>query len=335
MKASCKIAVLGAGSFGSAISHVLAEEGADVVLWGRDAAVIDEINHKKSNCQFLHCADPLQVVATTDIDAALTQAGAVVFAIPCQAQHDFLRAIKEKIPCQSLLVNLAKGVELDTFFRPAQIFSDVLGQSSKSRYAIISGPTFAGELCLKMPSAAVVASAKKETALRLQQILSTRWFRLYSSTDVVGVELGGALKNIMAIAVGIADGLGFGQNTRAGLMTRCLAEMMRVGIRLGAKAETFSGLSGIGDLILTCTGDMSRNRQVGVRLGRGEGITEIRRSMTHVAEGIPTAKAVYKLCRKLKLDVPNITHVYKILYEGLSPREAATRLMKRNLKFEF
>lgn len=335
MKTSGKIAVLGAGSFGTAMAHILAAEGANVVLWGRDAAVIDEIKGQKSNRGFLQISGPLKVVATADLDAALTRAEILIFAIPCQALRGFLQTIKEKIPREARLVNLAKGVEIDTFFRPEQIFSDVLGPLSKNRYAILSGPTFAEELCLKMPSAAVLAAHKKETVLSLQKRLSTKWFRLYSSTDVTGVELGGALKNIMAIAVGIADGLGFGQNTRAGLMTRCLAEMMRVGVRLGARAETFSGLSGIGDLMLTCTGDMSRNRQLGVRLGRGEVLEKILKSMTHVAEGVPTAKAVYKLCRKLKLDAPNITHVYKILHEGLSPRKAVVRLMKRDLKFEF
>lgn len=335
MQTNGKIAVLGAGSFGTAMANLLAREGRDVLLWGRDESVVREINHRHSNKTFLKTKTRFCVFATTNLEAALAEADVVVFAVPCQSLRGFLKLCRPVLPPRALLVNLAKGVELKTFLRPSCIFADVLGAGIKNRYAILSGPTFALELCQAMPSAAVVAAQKQAVAKRLQVVLSTDWFRLYSSTDVTGVELGGALKNVMAIAVGIADGLGFGLNTRAGLITRCLAEMKRIGERLGADPATFSGLSGIGDLILTCTGELSRNRQVGVRLGRGETLSQIRKSTRHVAEGIPTAKAVHQMCRKLHLDAPNTEHVYKIIYRGLSPRKAVTQLMRRELKGEF
>lgn len=335
MQTTGKIAVLGAGSFGTAMANLLAKEGRDVLLWGRDRSVVREINQRHSNRAFLKIKNQLCVLATSDLGEALAGADTIVFAVPCQSLRKFLLLCKPHLSQRALLVNLAKGVELRTFLRPSRIFEDVLGAGVKNRYAILSGPTFALELCQAMPTAAVVAAKKQDVAERLQMSLSTDWFRLYSSTDVIGVELGGALKNVMAIAVGIADGLGFGQNTRAGLITRCLAEMKRIGARLGADPATFSGLSGIGDLILTCTGELSRNRQVGVRLGRGESLSQIRATTRHVAEGIPTAKAVHQMCLKLHLDAPNTEHVYKIIYRGLSPRKAVAQLMRRQLKGEF
>lgn len=330
-----KIAVLGAGSFGTAMAQALHDAGRDVVLWARDAKIVDEITRTRRNAKYLDDAELGPFAVTADLERAVAGRDMLVFAVPCQHVRDFLTQAARFVPPEAILVNLAKGVEIGTLKTPSQVFKDVLGESFERRFAAVSGPTFALELARRMPTGAAVASVDGKTAETVQRALSTPRFRLYRLTDLAGVELGGALKNIMAIAVGIAEGLSFGHNTRAGLMTRCLHEMTEMGLALGANARTFSGLSGIGDLILTCTGDLSRNRQVGLRIGRGEKIAEILGSLSHVAEGVPTAKSVYHLSRKLGLDMPNTRQVYRILYEGLPPREAVEELLARGLKAEY
>lgn len=330
-----RITILGAGSFGTAIANMLALQGLDVLLWARDSKVVNEINNKRKNSRYLPKAKLAKLSATNDLKKAFLKRDFYIFAIPCQFIRDFLKESKPILSKEAYFVNLAKGIEVNTFKAPSEIFSDVLGKKILRRFATVSGPTFAKELYEKMPTGAVVASQSKKTAKTVQCVMSSQWFRLYRLTDLRGVELGGALKNIMAIAVGIAEGLGFGHNTRAGLMTRCLNEMTELGMMLGGKPRTFSGLSGIGDLILTCTGHLSRNRQVGLRLGRGESIEEILKSMHHVAEGVPTAKSVYQLSQKLKVEMPNTEQVYRILYEKRSPKEAVEELLSRDLKPEY
>ncbi len=329
-----KVAVLGGGSFGTAMAHLLAQKGLSVALWARDVALVQEINTKHTSQNYLPGIKLAGLAATADVGEALHNASFVYFAVPCQHIREVIGRCNAKIPADAILVNLAKGIEIGSLKTPREIFSDCLGETALARYASISGPTFAAELCLDMPSGASVASLNPQTASAVQQITSLKFFRLYTVADLVGVELAGALKNVMAIAVAIADGLGFGHNTRAGLITRCLHEMIELGVAMGAKERTFSGLSGIGDLILTCTGGLSRNRQVGLRLGAGEKTADILKSLTHVAEGIPTAKAANELRLKHKIEMPNTEHVYKILYEGMAPKEAVERILSRELKKE-
>lgn len=330
-----KITIFGAGSFGTAVAHALSKNGRDVVLWARTPAVANEINKKQTNEKYLKGASLASIKATSDLNAATENRNFFVFAIPCQHIRNFLLPLASKLPNNACFVNLAKGIELTTLKTPSQIFEEALGPAVRQRFATVSGPTFSVEICQDMPTGAAVASFSEKTAEEVQRALSTPRFRLYRLTDVAGVELGGALKNVMAIGVGIAEGLGFGLNTRAGLITRCLHEMTELGLALGAKARTFSGLSGIGDLILTCTGDLSRNRQVGLRLGRGEALANILTSLAHVVEGIPTTKSVYNLSKKLGIDMPNTEQVYKILYEDLPPKEAVNELLSRDLKVEY
>jgi len=330
-----KITVLGGGAFGTSMAHLLAKKGLAVSLWAREKDVVDEINQKKKNTRFLKGADLCSFSAFNDVAISIKDSSFLLFAIPCQFLGPFLKAHKDLLPKKAIIVNLAKGVEIDSLQTPSQIFSSVLGKNVLSRYASVSGPTFSKELYQEMPSGAAVASQSIDTAKKVQQTLSQKFFRLYTVDDLLGVELGGALKNVMALGVGIADGLGFGLNTRAGLVTRCLHEMTELGVAMGAKPRTFSGLSGVGDLILTCTGDLSRNRQVGLRIGKGEKIKDIIKSMDHVAEGVSTAKAAYQLKEKHRTEMPNAEHVYKILYENMSPQDALMSVLSRNLKEEF
>lgn len=330
-----KITVLGSGSFGTAIAYLaLQNHDLEVMLWGRDEVIVDKIKKTDRNDDFIPGVDLKGLKVTKDLNEAICFGDYIVFAIPCQALRVFLEACKDHLKESHILINLAKGVEIKSLKLPSEIFKEVLGDDIEKKYVTISGPTFAKEICEKQPTGAVVCGKDESIVKEVQEILSVKWFRLYRTSDVVGAEVGGALKNVMAIGVAIADGMGFGQNTRAGLITRCLAELTELGVAMGAEAKTFSGLSGIGDLILTCTGNLSRNRQVGLRLGKGENITEILNSMKYVAEGVTTAKSVYELVQKYKVDMPNSISVYKILYEGLSPKEAFHQILSRDLREE-
>lgn len=335
MTQKLKISVLGAGSFGTAMAHLISKNGHDVLIWARDPQLAIEIQSQKKNSRYLKDYDLAPILATNDLKEACHNRDFILFAIPCQHLRDFLTQVKDLIDDRCLLVNLAKGIEVDSLKVPSQIFAEILGPQISSRYAMISGPTFAKELLQEMPSGAAVASPDRNTMLLVQKAISNFFFRLYTVEDVLGVELGGALKNVMALGVAIVDGLGYGRNTQAGLITRCLKEMTEIGVAMGANPRTFSGLSGIGDLILTCTGDLSRNRQVGLRLGRGEKIKDILASMNQVAEGVTTAKAIYQLNQKYDLQIPNSEHVYKMIYEGMDPKEAVLRILSRELKREF
>lgn len=329
-----KATVLGAGSFGTAMANLLANQNMDVTLWGRDEKIIDTINKHQKNPKYLKNLPLRKFKATTNMDTALKDRDFLLFAIPCQFLRSCLENIKDKICKDAYLVNLAKGIEINQLKTPSQIFTDVLGKNILKRYAMISGPTFAQEIYEELPTGAVVASTNLKCATEIQQTMSTTFFRLYTVKDLLGVELAGALKNVMAIAVGIAEGLGYGLNARAGLMTRGLNEMIKLGVAMGAKERTFSGLSGVGDLFLTCTGNLSRNRQVGLKLGRGEKIEKIIHSTSQIAEGITTAKSLHSLMKKYHVEMPNAEHVYRIIYDGLSVKEAVRSLLSRNLKME-
>ena len=326
------ITVAGGGSWGTALAHHCAARGMDVRLWLRDAAVAEAINSTHENPRYLrgHALHP-GVRATTD--PACLHCQHVLLAIPVQQLRAWLATYGTHFCEAPVCVNAAKGLEVGSLEPPSRIVARELA-GKYPRFAMLSGPSFAEEVMRGLPTAVVLASADAALGQTLRESLSGPAFRCYSSTDVAGVELGGALKNVMAIAAGLCDGLGLGHNSRAGLVTRGLAEMGRLGVALGAEARTFMGLSGLGDLTLTCTGDLSRNRQVGLRLGRGESLAHITASLGMVAEGVTTTEAVHTLARKLGIDAPISAAVHAVLFEGQAPAAALDQLMTRTLKDE-
>jgi glycerol-3-phosphate dehydrogenase (NAD(P)+) len=258
----------------------------------------------------------------------------LLFVTPSQVTRQVLSQTLPELSAQTLIVSASKGIENDSLMLLSQVFEELLPTDMHNNLGFLSGPSFANEVSIDMPTAVVAAARDEVVAKKIQTIFSTETFRVYNHRDIIGVELGGAMKNVIAIAAGVADGLGFGHNTRAALITRGLAEMTRLGIRLGGAAETFAGLAGMGDLVLTCTGDLSRNRSVGIELGKGRKIDEILNGMQMVAEGVKTTLSAYQLATKLAVDVPIIEQMYLILYQNKDPRQAVTDLMLRDLKSE-
>ena len=328
-----RVAVAGGGSWGTALAHVLAVRGHSVRLILRDAAVAEAVNTRHENPRYLPGRMLHARVTASTLLQDLGGRDVLVLAVPCQQVRYFLLEAQPFLADGAVLVNAAKGLEIGARLTVGQIVGQVLGHKAP-RYAILSGPSFAAEVLDEKPTAVVLGCAAEDLGAHLREVFSTRWFRCYSSTDVMGVELGGALKNVMAIAAGICDGLDFGHNTRAALMTRGLAEMSRLGVACGARAMTFMGLSGLGDLTLTCTGDLSRNRQVGLRLGQGESLEHIVHSLGMVAEGVKTAQAVHALALESHVSAPITAAMHAILHEGKCVREAVTELMTRTLKEE-
>jgi glycerol-3-phosphate dehydrogenase (NAD(P)+) len=255
-------------------------------------------------------------------------------AVPSHVYRQVAQQMLPLLKPQCIVVSATKGIENDTLLTMSGIWKELLGNNRLVRLACLSGPSFAREVIRKIPTAITGAADDLETAQAVQQVFSTPYFRVYTSLDMIGVELAGALKNVIALAAGACDGLGFGHNTKAALMTRGLAEISRLGVKLGANPLTFSGLSGVGDLMLTCTGDLSRNRTVGFQLGQGRKLDEILREMRMVAEGVKTAKSAYQLAKKVDVDMPIIEQVYLALYEGKDPAQAVRDLMQRDLKHE-
>lgn len=326
------ITVAGGGSWGTALAHLLAVRGHRTRLWLRDAAVAEAINTRHENPRYLP-----GLALHPDLEAGtgpeLLGTELLLLAIPCQQLRGWLHAMRDHLHPEPVLINVAKGLELGTLSPCSRIVAEELA-GRPFHYAMLSGPSFAAEVVRDQPTAVVLATAEEALGCRLRELFSCATFRCYSSTDVLGVELGGALKNVMAIAAGVCDGLGLGHNSRAALLTRGLAEMSRIGEACGAQAATFMGLSGLGDLALTCTGDLSRNRQVGLRLGQGESLEHITSSLGMVAEGVKTTSAVYDLARRLGVETPVTDTVQGLLHGGESPREAVMRLMTRTLRQE-
>ncbi len=328
-----RIAVLGGGSWGTALAHVLAENRHEVRLVVRDAAMAQSINEEHKNPRYvtrftLH--DSLQAVTNVQ---ELESQDIYVLAIPAQSLRGYLQNIEPHLPQNCVLVNTAKGLESDTFMTMREVVMEVL-EHKTPQYAVLSGPSFAEEVLEKQPTAVVLGTECTSLGQHLRAVFSTPYFRCYSGKDIIGIELGGALKNIMAIAVGLCDGMGLGHNSRAALITRSLAEMSRLGLACGGDTSTFMGLSGLGDLTLTANGNLSRNRQVGLRLGQGEQLTDIEASLGMVAEGVKTTQAVHTMVEKFGLNAPITSMVYKILYCGLAPEQCVAELMCRNLKDE-
>lgn len=331
-----RAAVIGAGSFGTSLSWVLGGKGIDVRLWAREPHIAEGINQTHVNPRYMQGVQlPPSVVATSSLEEALHGAELVVSATPSHAARSVFSTARDLVPRDVPIVTVSKGIEEGTLLTPTEVLEDVLPEHYHPWLAVLSGPSFAKEIVQGSPTAVTVAAHWERIARRVQEAFSAQTFRLYTSNDVVGVQLGAALKNVIAIGSGIVDGLGFGNNARAALITRGLAEIARLAIARGANPITLSGLSGLGDLVLTCTGDLSRNRTVGLELGRGRKLPEILDSLGQVAEGVKTARSALDLARKTGIDAPITEQVHCILYEGKDPHQAAVELMTRVPKPEF
>jgi glycerol-3-phosphate dehydrogenase (NAD(P)+) len=328
-----RAAVMGAGSWGTAFAQLLADAGGDVVVWGRDANVVDAINTRHENPSFHPGIElPAGVTATTDETQALDGADLVVLAIPSQVLRPALQRWNDRLG-DAVVVSLIKGLELDTSLRMSEVVGDAT-DIEQQRICVVSGPNLAREIALRQPAAAVVASIDDEVAVRVQQACLTPYFRPYTNTDVVGVELGGAVKNVIALAVGMVVGMGFGDNARAALITRGLAETVRLGVALGADPLTFSGLAGVGDLVATCMSPLSRNRSFGELLGQGLTVEQARAATKQTAEGVASSKALLDLARRNGVDMPVTEAVEAVVHEGANPRDMVGTLMARGTKSE-
>lgn len=329
------ISVLGAGAWGTALAKVLADKQNHTVLWSHRADLAASINERRVNDRYLPgAALPPTLSATADFEEALAGAELVVIVVPSHALREVIHDARRYIPKGALLCSATKGIENESLMLMSEVLVDELGKEAEPRLTYLSGPSFAKEVAQGQPTAIVVAGHQASAATSVQQTFATERLRVYSSDDVVGVEMGGALKNVVAIAAGAADGLGFGHNARAGLITRGLAEIGRMAERKGANPLTLAGLSGMGDLVLTCTGELSRNRTVGYEMGKGRTLEDVLATLGHVAEGVKTAKSAYDLALKLDVDMPITAEVYRALYEGKSPRQAVVDLMTRALRKE-
>lgn len=332
---SVRIGVVGAGSWGTAIASLLGMKGFGVDLWALEPDVVENINDKHENNLFLS-GIPLSenVQASTDLESVVSDKKLVVIVVPSHVFRDVASRLAKDLLPSAVIVSASKGIENKTHLTMSGIMAEVFGEAFKNQLAVLSGPSFAREVAVKAPTVVTAASVVPEVAKFVQEVFAASHFRVYTNSDVIGVELGAAVKNVIAIASGIVDGLGLGLNTRAALITRGLAEIQRLGVRLSANPRTFAGLSGVGDLILTCTGTLSRNHTVGKMIGEGKTLAEILSSMRMVAEGVKTARSVYNLSNSLGVEMPISHAVYAVLYEGLSAKEAVFRLMTRDLKDE-
>lgn len=326
------IGVLGAGSWGTALAVLLAEKGLPVTLWGHDGSHIDAMKASGANERYLPGVQLPASIAPTSQLKDLCSCDLVLFVTPSKALREVaLQFAALGTSPATVFLSCTKGIEQRSGLRMSQILSEVFPQNP---VAVLSGPSHAEEVARKIPAAVVIGCCQEEVATALQQLFSTSFFRPYRSTEVAGIELGGALKNIFAIAAGISDGLGMGDNTKAALVTRALAELIRLGAALGGSREVFQGLGGVGDLMVTCYSQHSRNRRFGERLGRGETPEAIAASMTMVAEGVPTTRSAYECARKLQVETPIIDQIRAILFEGKSPQTAMVELLSREPRAE-
>ncbi|MDP9037409.1 MAG: NAD(P)-dependent glycerol-3-phosphate dehydrogenase [Myxococcota bacterium] len=332
-----KVAVLGAGAWGTALARLLAEdESHSVSLWSRSSALCADINAARENARYLPGVRlQASVTCTTDVQAALVDAGMVVFVLPSHATREVARAAAPHVAPGVLLVNASKGIENDTLMFIDEVLAEELPPHARDHLATLSGPSFARELAGRLPTAVVVAAREPRVSAEVTRHFRRSYLRIYASDDVVGVECGGALKNVIAIGAGAVEGMGFGHNTRAALVTRGLAEMARLAIARGGSALTLAGLAGLGDLVLTCTGELSRNRTVGYEMGRGRSLASVLAGLGHVAEGVRTAKSAHDLAQKLGVDMPITAEVYSVLYDGKPIQHAVRDLMARELGYEF
>jgi len=328
-----KISVLGTGSWGSAIGDLLNQNGHEVIMWQRDAEKVKAMEVDRKHPFFVDLTFSDEVKFTTDLDSAIKGWQLLVVAVPSHSVRELVSRAVEFIEDNVIIVNITKGLELDTLLTMSSVISE---ETVGKNVSIVSlyGPSHAEEVVRKIPTTLVAASTEVNASKKVQYIFSARVLRVYTNTDILGLELGGSIKNVIAIAAGICDGIGFGDNTKAAILTRGIAEMTRLGVALGAQEKTFAGLSGIGDLFVTCSSKHSRNRYVGEEIGKGRKINEILSEMKMVAEGVKTAKSVFQLCQKHNVDMPISCAVYNVLYNNKDPLESVSELMNRDLRSE-
>ena len=326
------IAVIGAGSWGTTLANLLAEKGYSVSLWTYEKELADTIRRTGINSIYLPgIALSRNLKVTDNIKDAVSKAHCILNVVPTQFTRSVFGSAAKFVSKDAVIISASKGIEHGTLSTVSSVLEDL----SDREVAALSGPSFAKEVINKLPTAVTIAANDHNTGKLLQDVFNTDYFRVYTNTDVLGVELGGALKNVMAIASGISDGLGLGASTRAALITRGLAEMTRLGVVMGAKEQTFSGLSGLGDLVLTCTGTLSRNYTVGYKLGKGDKLAVILANMNMVAEGIATSESAYELSGKHNVEMPIIEQIYKVIKKDKKPIDAVRELMSRSLKSEY
>ncbi|MBC7328229.1 NAD(P)-dependent glycerol-3-phosphate dehydrogenase [bacterium] len=328
-----KIGVLGAGSWGTALALLLGKKGEDVIIWGRREKIVDTINERGENPVYLPGVPlPQNIRATKEIEEAVLGKDVIVLAVPSFAMREVVTKLA-RIPLgDAILVSASKGLEEESGKRMSEVILEIMPDVSQ-RLLVLSGPNLAGEIVKEVPTTSVVAGEERLSCI-VQELFATHYFRVYRNEDIIGVELGGALKNIIAIGAGINDGLGFGDNTKSALMTRGLAEMIRLGLKLGASLQTFFGLAGLGDLVATCASPLSRNRRLGELIAKGLSLEEAKRKIGQVAEGEPTTRAAYNLAQSLGVEMPITCEIYKVLFQGKAPRQAVIDLMTRPLKPE-
>ncbi|MCK9433152.1 MAG: NAD(P)-dependent glycerol-3-phosphate dehydrogenase [Candidatus Omnitrophica bacterium] len=332
MTPKLRIGVLGDGGWGTTLAVLLSQKGYPVTLWGAFADYVKTIKKTRRNPRFLPGVKiPPAVEITSEISQAVSDKEIVVLAAPSQFTRAVLKKITGGFDKKTIFLSVTKGIEIASSQRISEIIHAELGNV---KLAVLSGPTIAGEVAKGIPTTAVVASKDRKVRKIIQDVFSTKRFRVYTNPDITGVELGGSLKNVIAIACGISDGLGFGTNTKAAILTRGLAEISRLGIAMGARVKTFSGISGLGDLVTTCINKNSRNRSLGEMIGKGKNLKDICGRMKMVAEGIPTAKSAYALSLKYKVDMPITREIYRLIYHGKPPLKAVNDLMSRKSKEE-
>jgi glycerol-3-phosphate dehydrogenase (NAD(P)+) len=329
-----RVATFGAGSWGTACSMAMADAGCDVAVWARRTELCDAINRSRTNPDYLPGVElPAGLHATNDPAEATSEADVVVLAVPSQTLRENLSAWVPVLPADAVLVSLMKGIELGTAKRMSEVIREVTGRDD-DRVAVVSGPNLAREIAQRQPAASVIACVDEAVAQRLQKSFHTPYFRPYTNTDVIGTELGGAVKNVIALAVGMAVGLGFGDNARASVITRGLAETARLGAALGADVYTFQGLAGLGDLIATCSSPLSRNRTFGEKLGQGMSVAEIAASTRQVAEGVKSCESILDLARRAGVDVPIVEHVTYVVRGEMTPQDMLRSFVSRSAKPE-
>ena len=330
-----RISIIGDGAMGTVMAMLLCEKKKSVRIWGYDAEQLKQIQSAGENTKFLPGYElPAELEFEAADDLAIAGADMIVSAVPCQFMRGIWSRLKEYTPAKVPIVSVTKGIENKTLLRPTQILANVLGDSDSKRLVALSGPTIADELVRKLPATACAACSDENLAREVQHTFSTDWFRVYTNTDIVGVELAAACKNIIAIAAGIIDGIRVGDNAKAALLSRGLAEITRLGLGCGARGQTFAGLAGLGDLVTTCISPTGRNRSFGERIGKGQTVEQAQRATESVIEGIATCESVSALAEQMNVEMPITKAVYKVLFEGKSVHQAIAELMKRQLKAE-
>lgn len=332
---SQSIGIVGAGGWGTALAKLLADKGFQVTLWCHSEASWRElVEHRENRTYLPGISLPPNIEITQSLVTTVSDKLLVICAVPSHAVRDVFSQLAPKVASETFILCGTKGLEEGTLKTMGELLTEIFGSKSARRHAFLSGPTFAIEVARQLPAAVTVAAHDDPVAKSVQEILSTQSFRVYTSLDVVGVQMGGVVKNVIAIAAGISDGLGLGENARAALITRGLAEMTRLAVRMGADPLTLAGLPGLGDLVLTCTGDLSRNHKVGIQIARGNSLQEITASTRAIAEGVRNTRSLYTLARQLNVDMPIVEQMNQVLYAGKKPADAVRDLMQRSLKPE-